>query len=105
MINFHNEQGISILGIFFLGVLVILALSFYHISIQSVAESPEAQGNFNYVAHVAQSLWHDYFERSATFIWREIWVKIFWNSFVNNMERLRDGKPTDIQTNSPTVSY
>jgi hypothetical protein len=102
---FHNQQGISILGILFLGVIIILVLSYYHISIQTVAESPEAQGNFNYVTSIGHTIWHSYLAGPVTYLWREIWVKIFWKSFVNNMEHLRDGEPTEPQNNSPTVSY
>ena len=31
-------------------------------------------------------------------------VDIFWKSFVNNMERIRDGQPTDYETSAPSVN-
>ncbi len=102
--NFFSQKGISILGILFLGVIVILVLSYYHISIQSVAESPEAQGNFNYVSNVGKTIWGTYFAGPMTYLWKEVWVKIFWQSFINNMERLRDGEPTDFDNNTPRVN-
>ena len=48
MKNF-NEKGISILGILILAVVVILVLSYFHMSIKCVVESPPVKNNINYV--------------------------------------------------------
>lgn len=95
MKNFHAQRGLSILGVILMGVLIILVLSYFKVSIKSVVESPTGQENINYVQGGTESLWNAYFAKPAAYLWNDVWVNIFWKSFISNMERIRDGKPTD----------
>ncbi len=98
-----KKAGISILGIVFLGIILILVLSYFNISIKAVVESPSAKSNMGYVTDNSESLWNQYLKKPVDYFWNEIWVKIFWASFVDNMERIRDGKPTNIENSAPTM--
>lgn len=91
------------MGILFLGVILILVLSYYKISVKSVVESPTAQENISYVGGGTRNLWNDYLKEPADYLWNEVFVNIFWKSFINNMERIRDGKPTDYESNAPAA--
>ena len=105
MTNFNkNKKGISIIGILLLGFVLILVLSYFKISVKSVVESPTGQENINYVGGGSRSVWDDYLKQPAAYLWNDIFVNIFWKSFVNNMERIRDGKPTDYETAAPTTN-
>ena len=96
---FHNKKGgISILGILILAIIVILVLSYFNISIKAVVESPTGQENINYVGGGTRSLWNTYLAGPAAYLWNDIWIKIFWKGFINNMERIRDGQPTDMDS-------
>ncbi|KKU75325.1 MAG: hypothetical protein UY01_C0016G0015 [Candidatus Nomurabacteria bacterium GW2011_GWB1_47_6] len=86
----------SILGFLVLAAIVILVLSYFNISIKTVVESPAGQENIEYVKGGSKSLWDEYLEEPVSYLWNDIWVKLFWRPFVDNMERLRDGRPTDI---------
>lgn len=101
----NTRRGISILGILILGALLILVLSYFDIRLKGVVESPTSQENFGYVKGEATSIWDKYLKRPASYLWNDVWVNIFWRGFIENMERIRDGKSTDIQNNVPTVSY
>lgn len=110
MIKFLNKDkakkgGISILGILLFGFLLILVLSYFHISIKAVVESPTGQENINYVGGGTQSLWVTYLEKPAAYLWNDIWVDLFWKPFVSNMQKIRDNKPTDFQNNAPDVNF
>lgn len=102
---FNTRRGISILGILILGAILILFLSYFDIRLRSVVESPASQENFGYVKGEATSVWDKYLERPAKYLWNDVFVNIFWRAFIENMERIRDGQPTDAQLNAPTVSY
>lgn len=91
----NKQKGMSILGILLLSVVVILVLSYFRISIKSVVESPTGQENINYVGGASKSLWTAYLAEPVSYLWNDVWVKIFWKGFISNMERIRDGKPTD----------
>jgi hypothetical protein len=98
MKKFDKKGGISILGIIVLGFIAVLVLSYFNISIKSAVESPTGQDNINYVSGTSRSLWSDYLEKPASYLWNDVWVNIFWKGFINNMERIRDGKPTDLDS-------
>ncbi|MEK7088909.1 MAG: hypothetical protein AAB913_02145 [Patescibacteria group bacterium] len=105
MIKFNKkEKGISIIGILLLGLILILVLSYFKISVKSVVESPEAQDNISYVGGGTRNLWNDYFKKPVSYLWNDIFVNIFWASFINNMERIRDGKPTDYELAAPVIN-
>ena|SRR3989344_3948302 len=95
---------ISILSVLLLGFIVILVLSYFQISIKAVVESPDAQDNFNYVGGAGKNLWVEYFKEPVSYLWNDVWVDIFWKSFILNMERIRDGLPTEFENAAPTVN-
>ena len=90
-----KQKGISILGILFFGFILILVLSYFNISIKAVVESPTGQENINYIGGETKSLWTAYFAEPVSYLWNDVWINIFWKSFISNMERIRDGEPTD----------
>lgn len=93
--NFGAQKGISILGVLVLGALLLLVLSYFNISIKAVVESPTGQENVNYVTRGIQNFWKNYLEKPVSYLWNDVWKNIFWKSFVSNMERIRNGQPTD----------
>ena len=99
-----KKGGISIIGILFLGAILILVLSYFNVSIKSVVESPATQNNVNYVSGSSKSLWNDYLKKPLTNFYNDVWVKIFWASFISDMESIRDHKPTSLQKMAPTVN-
>lgn len=107
MKNLDTKRGISILGVLILGVVIILVLSYFNISIKSVVESPAGVENVNYVGGGARNLWTTYFAEPASYLWNDVWINIFWKGFINNMERIRDGQPTDFDNaaNNLKVPY
>ncbi len=100
-----SNRGISILGILVLGAALILVLSYFDIRLRSVVESESSQENFGYVKGEATSVWDKYLKGPANYLWHDVWINIFWRAFIENMERLRDGKSTEIEQNVPSVSY
>ena len=99
-----KKGGISILGILLLGVILILVLSYFNISIKSVVESPTTQSNISYVTGSSRSLWNDYLQAPASYLWNDVWVKYFWTPFISNMEQIREGKLTNMQQMGPSVN-
>lgn len=92
----NKKAGISILGLIILAVIVILVLGYFHVSIKAVVENPTSQDNINYVKGGTESFWDEYLAQPAHYLWQDVWVNIFWNSFIDNMKRIRDGQPTDL---------
>ena len=99
----NRNRGMSIIGAIILVAILILVLSYFRISIPGVVNSPTGQENINYVKGSTQSFWDKYLAAPAHYLWQDVWVNIFWKSFISNMERIRDGKPTDFNNASNGV--
>ena len=104
MKKFNIKHGVSILGFIILTGVIILVLSYFNVSIKGIVESPMAQENVNYVRGGTTNLWETYLAEPASYLWNDVIVDIFWKGFINNMERIRDGKPTNIEEASPQVN-
>lgn len=100
-LNKKNKGGISVIGILILGFILLLVLSYFKISIRTVVESPEAQDNIQYVSGAGVSVWDKYLKKPANDFWNKVVKDLLWASFVNNMERIRDGQPTEMEENAP----
>lgn len=107
MLNYKNKQkgGISIVAIFVFIFLLLIVLGHFNISVKSAVENPVAQENIQYVGGAGRNLWERYLKDPAVYLWSDIWVNIFWKSFVHNMERIRDGKPTELDQAYPKVNF
>ncbi len=99
------KGGISIIGALIFGFIVIVILSYFHISIRAVVEDPGTQDNLHYVGGGTISLWQKYLKVPATYLWDKIIIPLFWNVFVSNMQQLRDGQGSDFQNNAPTLNF
>ena len=72
-IKFGFRKGsITILGMVFLALFIIIVLSHYHISLQSWFNNPELKSNLSYVWHNMTYLWNNYLSAPAYFIWHNI---------------------------------
>jgi len=95
---FKTKKGeMSILGILVMGFLIIIVLSYFNISLKSIVESPTGQENVNYVKDTTKSVWTKYLAEPVEYLWNDVWVDIFWKGFILNMERIRDGRPTEME--------
>lgn len=103
-IYFKNKNsGMSILGFLVMGFIIILILSYLNVSIKGIIESPTGQENVNYIKDETKSVWVTYLKEPAEYLWNDILVNIFWKSFILNMERIRDGNPTDFEKAAPSL--
>lgn len=103
---FKTKKGeMSILGILVIGFLIIIVLSYFNISLKSIVESPTGQENVNYVKDTTKSIWTKYLAEPAEYLWKDVWVDIFWKGFILNMERIRDGKPTEMEEATENIKF
>ncbi|HEU0085839.1 MAG TPA: hypothetical protein VFQ59_02670 [Candidatus Paceibacterota bacterium] len=101
MNKLYTTRGFGILKIIFWIAIIILVLSYFKINIRDVVESPETQENVQYVTDSSKTVWERYLEEPAGYVWNTIIVGLLWEAFINNLERVRDGKPTEFEEASP----
>jgi len=100
-----NRGGISIIGVLFFGVLIVLLLSYLGISIKSVVESPEGQENINYIAGGVRNLWYDYLKEPAEYVWNDVIIGIVWENLLSAVGNLRNMNSTNLGNFSPEINY
>ncbi|MBU0612267.1 hypothetical protein KKA39_00865 [Patescibacteria group bacterium] len=103
MKSIYKKGGISILGALLLGLVLIIVLSYFNVSIKAIVESPKAKDNFSYIGSTGRSLWNDYLKKPFSNVLNSDTVQYFWKSFLKNMQNIHDGKPTDFQKSAPTL--
>jgi hypothetical protein len=92
MDNFNKKGGISILGLLVLAIIIIFALSYFHISIKAVIESPAGQYNINYVGGDSKNPVNSYFVQPVLNFWNNTALP-FLNSFTSNVQKNINSQP------------
>lgn len=100
----HRSRRGGFIKLVLIVIIALLVLGYFNIDLQKTVESPTNQKNASYVKSVATSIWTKYLERPVMYFWNNIFINLLWNSFTSNLERIRDGEPTDFQMNAPTVN-
>lgn len=78
-------------------ILILVALGLFGINVErDVVENEEVQNNVSYVWTGVVSFWDRYLAGPADYLWNDIFVGLIWDSFILNMQRLRNGQtPSD----------
>ncbi|MEK7652354.1 MAG: hypothetical protein AAB334_00150 [Patescibacteria group bacterium] len=81
-------------------VIAILVLSYLGFDLKTSIESDQTQGNLKYVWGFAIDVWQNYLKGPILYLWNEIFIKLIWESFTGNMEKIKSGEPTDLELNA-----
>lgn len=100
MIKLATKGGISILGVIFLGVILILVLNYFHLSIK-VEHTDD--GSTTSQTNTFENIWNKYFKQPVGYIWNEIVIKAFWQPFMNVMNRIGNSDWTANQEDYPEL--
>ena len=99
-----KQQNRGLIGILLTIIIAILIISYFNINLQSLVEKPTTQQNVTYVTNAGTSVWNTYLSKPADYLWNTVFVNLLWNSFIDNMTRIKNGQPTTLQQNPPTIS-
>ena len=86
-------------------VIVIAVLSYFNISVRTIVNSDMVQDNFSFVWGWVKSVWNNYMARPARYLWNDIFIKLLWSSFVDNLEKVKGGEPIDMIENAPQSDF
>lgn len=97
MINLSAKGGgISILGMVLIGIIVILILSHFNVSLRSTADNPQTRDNFQYIGELIKTAWNDYLKKPVLYVWNHL--------ILDNIEKYRKGENSiDFSRLAPTV--
>ncbi len=101
MLNIRHNTGFIKLIIII--IIIILVLSYFNIDIRGIVESPQSQSNLQYVWGWVVLVWNNYLANPVLYFWNNIFIDLLWESFVDNLERIKQGQPHDFDLNAPRV--
>ncbi|MDP1625071.1 MAG: hypothetical protein Q8L64_04850 [bacterium] len=80
-----------------LGLIIILALSYFGYDLQSIVESPASEKNLGYVWGGISYVWNGYIKGPVAYFWNNIFINLLWNSFLHNLGKINSGAPTELE--------
>lgn len=67
-------------------VIAILIVSYFGINLRALVTSSTTQDNISYVTTGAINLWNNYLKTPVTYVWNEVFVKLIWNTALENLK-------------------
>jgi hypothetical protein len=102
MMNFKNDNRGLIQWIILILIAVII-LSYFGFDLRSIVESDTSQGNLSYLWGLGVTTWNSYLAQPVLYFWHNIFIDLLWDSFVENMQRIKAGQSTTIEDMSPLL--
>jgi hypothetical protein len=100
-INTRDNRGI--IKWIIIIVIALLILSYYGFSLRALVNSPVTQDNFGYVATTTVSVWDQYLQQPASYLWNDVFINLIWNPAITNLTNMKNGQPTNVQTDAPQL--
>lgn len=99
-----NYKKGSLKWIIYIIIGIALASFYFGFSVQDVVENEQTQSNFSYISTHLGTFYEAHLAEKVNYIWNDIIVDLLWNSFIENMQRVRNGEPTNIEMLAPSIS-
>lgn len=89
----------------FLIIIFILILSYFGVSVRSIVENQMVRDNFVYVWTWIKGVWITYLADTASYIWNDIFADLLWDSFLENLKRIKSGENMELMEQAPSVNF
>ena len=86
------NQGFGLISFIIILIIAIIVLGYFGISIRSIFGGGTTRDNLDYAWQTVKYVWNTYLTVPAYYCWN-IFYNLLWRSFVENAERIRQGKP------------
>lgn len=84
-------------------IIILLVLSYFGFNIRAIVNSPAGQENFTYAQELMIDAWNGYLKKPVTYLWKDIFIELIWNPAIDNLKKIRDGQPDNLQSASPKI--
>jgi hypothetical protein len=97
----HRHQGL--IRTIIIIVIALIVLGFFGFNVRNIIQGETVQDNLHYAKELAITVWQKYLSKPILYFWNNIFLKILWDAFITNMERIKNGEQTEEQRNAPMV--
>ena len=98
-----NPQG-GLVKIIILIVIALLVLSYFGFNLRTLVSAPNTQDNFSLVGNFVSNIWNNYLKGPAVYLWSDIFIPLIWNPFIDNLTKMKNGQPTNVETSRSTLA-
>jgi len=102
---FKAQRNQGFIKIVLIIVIALIVLGFFGFNVKDIVEAPLVQNNLNYAWGLVVWVWDNYLATPAIYFWQNIFVDLFWDTFQDNITRLKNGEGEDFQNNTPSVEF
>jgi hypothetical protein len=81
----------------------LIILGYLGFDIKKAVEAPVSQSNVEYVKNIVVYVWNTYLAKPAKYLWNDIFIRLIWTTAIDNLTKIKNGEPTNIQTSSPQL--
>lgn len=81
-------------------IIALLILGYFNINLRNIVNAPTTQDNISYIATSTVFVWNNYLKAPATYVWG-IFINLIWEPALYNLEQMKNGQPTNINTTTP----
>ncbi|TAK58101.1 hypothetical protein EPO17_00315 [Patescibacteria group bacterium] len=101
MVHTSGARKSGFIKLIIIIVIGLIVLGYFGFDIQKIIDSPTVSKNLTYTKDLVVGVYQKYLARPLEYLWNKIFLNVLWAGFVNNMERIRDGEPSDIYKYAP----
>lgn len=102
MFNTPNTQKGGIKWVVLIVIALVLASYFFDFSVQDAVEDEQTQENIEYVKEESTGFYNEHLKEKVEYFWNDIFVGLLWDSFTDNMKRIKNNEPTILETGAPS---
>jgi hypothetical protein len=99
--NHINSRKGGLIKLIIIIVIGLIVLGYFGFDLQRIIDSPTVQKNLNYTKGLIVGAYQKYLARPIDYLWNKIFVNLLWSGFVDNLERIKNGEPSDIYKYAP----
>lgn len=100
----NNREGGFLKWIIVIVIGLVIASYFFDFSVKEAVEDEQTQSNFAYISVEVQEFWNEHLAEAADYLWNDIFIDLLWESFIENLERVKEGEDTVFEENAPGVT-
>ncbi len=87
------NQGFGVIGFIIILIIAVIVLGYFGISLRTLfGGGTTTRDNLDYAWQMIKYVWDNYLTVPAYYVWN-IFYNLLWRSFVENAERIRQGRP------------
>jgi len=104
MFNFKNNNR-GLVKWLFLILIAVIILSYFGFNLREIVESDSIQNNLSYLWGMGMTVWNEYLFQPVLYFWQDIFIDLLWKSWIENMERIKNGQATTMEEMAPEILH